>query len=352
LERADFVLTLDHEGDGNSFKASESSPDLTDVKPHNAWLLCREGGATVTLMVEIAGGMTMQRCQSCGEMRMTKFVAFYRNVGMLFRRQTYTMMGNLCKACVHKQFWKFEALNIVLGPWGMLSAIVAPIYFVQNIVSYIATLYELRGAETPDFPPSASKSALPQTVILVAVAAALLLGILEITKKRPAKELEHPMAQTQVQKRYDTSLFSVQYPAGARVELKDDRDPGIDDAVTHFYRGRLPDRSWADVDITDFSGDVHSEDHMEVMLSKATAKLFAPGFAASPLTETTLGGLHGYKQDFHGRMPQNGLPLVMRWRTAVSQDRTHVWILQTTSPSDEDLSETDCEKFFDSLKIK
>src|ERR1700692_674887 len=69
-------------------------------------------------------GVTMQRCQSCGEMRMTKFVAFYRNVGMLFRRQTYTAMGNVCESCVHKQFWKFEALDVVLGPWGMLSAIV------------------------------------------------------------------------------------------------------------------------------------------------------------------------------------------------------------------------------------
>ena|ERR1700676_379426 len=90
--------------------------------------------------------VTMQRCQLCGNMRMTKFVAFYRNVGMLFRRQTYTIMGNLCKTCVHKQFWKFEALDVVLGPWGMLSAVVAPIYFVQNIFNYVVALYKLRGA--------------------------------------------------------------------------------------------------------------------------------------------------------------------------------------------------------------
>src|ERR1700675_381563 len=74
-----------------------------------------------------ASVVTMQHCQSCGEMRMTKFVAFYRNVGMLFRRQSYSMMGNLCESCVHKQFWKFEALDVVLGPWGMISAFVTPI---------------------------------------------------------------------------------------------------------------------------------------------------------------------------------------------------------------------------------
>jgi hypothetical protein len=99
-------------------------------------------------------------------MRMTKFVAFYRNVGMLFRRQTYTMMGNLCVTCVHKQFWKFEVLNVVLGPWGMISAVVAPIYFVQNIFSYLAALYKLRGAETPDSPgtQTATPKATPKWV--------------------------------------------------------------------------------------------------------------------------------------------------------------------------------------------
>ncbi len=109
--------------------------------------------------------VTMQCCQSCGEMRMTKFVAFYRNVGMLFRRQTYTIMGNLCTTCVHKQFWKFEALDVVLGPWGMMSVVIAPIYFIQNIFSYTVALYKLSGAENPDFPISASKSAMPKILM-------------------------------------------------------------------------------------------------------------------------------------------------------------------------------------------
>jgi hypothetical protein len=139
--------------------------------------------------------VTMQRCQSCGEMRMTKFVAFYRNVGMLFRRQTYTIMGNLCMTCVHKQFWKFESLDVVLGPWGMLSAIVAPIYFVQNIFSYVAALYKLSGAENPDSPPSASKSPLPTIAILIGVVALLLLGVRAIMKQ-PTKEKTAVMVHT------------------------------------------------------------------------------------------------------------------------------------------------------------
>lgn len=185
----------------------------------------------------------------------------------------------------------------------------------------------------------------------VLAVAFILGGVVFVGTRRTQTQAEQPTAQTPVEQPYETARFSVVYPTGAQVEFKDDRDSG-DDSVTHFYRGRLPHHSWADVDITDFPGRVESEDHNEVMLSTATAKLFAPGFSSSPLTETTLGGLHGYKQDFHGRMPENGLPFVMRWRTAISRDRTHVWILQTTSPSDQDLSEADCEKFFDSLKIK
>jgi hypothetical protein len=157
----------------------------------------------------------------------------------------------------------------------------------------------------------------------------------------------------QVGQLYDTPLFSVQYPPGAQVNLKDDRDQG-DDSVTHFYRGRLPHHSWADVDVTEFSGAVLAEDHTEVMFSKSSAKMFDPGFQASPITRTTLGGLEGYKQTVRGHFSSNGLelPLVLRWRLAVSHDRTRVWILQTTSPTDQDLSEADCERIFDSLKIK
>jgi hypothetical protein len=157
----------------------------------------------------------------------------------------------------------------------------------------------------------------------------------------------------QVGQLYDTPLFSVQYPTGAQVKLQDDRDPG-DASVTHFYRGRLPHHSWADVDVTEFSGAVLAEDHTEVMFSKSSAKMFDPGFQASQITRTMLGGLEGYKQTIRGHFSSNGLELslVLRWRLAVSHDRRRVWILQTTSPTDQDLSEADCERFFDSLKIK
>lgn len=88
----------------------------------------------------------MGTCQLCGKMCQTKFASFYRNVGMLFRRQTYAIHANMCKSCVHKYFWDFTWKNLLLGWWGTISLIVTPIYFIQNVFSYIAALYKLRDA--------------------------------------------------------------------------------------------------------------------------------------------------------------------------------------------------------------
>jgi coenzyme F420-reducing hydrogenase beta subunit len=88
----------------------------------------------------------MCRCQGCGNVCQTRYVTFYRNVGMLFRRQTHTIHGDMCRSCVHKRFWEFTAKNVLLGPWGTISMIVTPIYLLQNVGSYLVTLYKLRDA--------------------------------------------------------------------------------------------------------------------------------------------------------------------------------------------------------------
>lgn len=86
------------------------------------------------------------QCQSCGNMRQTAPVTFHRNIGMLVARQTRRLQGNLCKACVKKNYWDFTAKNILFGPWGMISLVVTPIYLVTNTVSYVSALQKLSGA--------------------------------------------------------------------------------------------------------------------------------------------------------------------------------------------------------------
>jgi hypothetical protein len=91
-------------------------------------------------------GLGIERCDSRGNMRATRSVAFYRNVGMIFARRSYTYRGHFCRACIHRLFWRVELQNVVLGPWGVISMLVAPIYFVENIFTYMIALYKLRGA--------------------------------------------------------------------------------------------------------------------------------------------------------------------------------------------------------------
>jgi hypothetical protein len=86
------------------------------------------------------------RCQVCGNMRQTTLVKFHRNIGMVVLRQTRSIQGNMCKTCVRSKFWDFTLKNLLLGPWGVISLIVTPIYLVMNIVEYAGASKKLSGA--------------------------------------------------------------------------------------------------------------------------------------------------------------------------------------------------------------
>jgi len=90
--------------------------------------------------------VTLGNCQVCGNMRMIKYVVFRRNVGMLFERQTYSLQAALCRSCMHTSFWEYTYKNLLLGWWGMISALITPIYFLFNLVVYTTALYKLRNA--------------------------------------------------------------------------------------------------------------------------------------------------------------------------------------------------------------
>ena len=61
-------------------------------------------------------------------------------------RQTHRLTGNMCKTCIGKKYWDFTVKNLLLGPWGMISLIVTPIYLVMNTVTYISARQKLRHA--------------------------------------------------------------------------------------------------------------------------------------------------------------------------------------------------------------
>ncbi len=93
-----------------------------------------------------ASATQMARCGSCGNVRQVVPVTYNHNIGMLVLRRTVTLKGFLCKSCVHKHFWEYAWKNVILGPWGFISLIAAPIYLLMNVYAYLVALHKLRGA--------------------------------------------------------------------------------------------------------------------------------------------------------------------------------------------------------------
>lgn len=89
-------------------------------------------------------------CQCCGIEAPTKQTAFYQNIGALVMRFSRSVNGNLCKNCIHKNFWKMTLTTLFLGWWGMISFIVTPFFLLNNIVRYLVAL------PMPPVPPDAT----------------------------------------------------------------------------------------------------------------------------------------------------------------------------------------------------
>jgi hypothetical protein len=79
-------------------------------------------------------------CQNCGVEASTKHVAFYQNIGLLLMRFHRSIVGNLCKSCIHKYFWQYTLVNLFLGWWGLISLIVTPFFLINNVFRYLCCL--------------------------------------------------------------------------------------------------------------------------------------------------------------------------------------------------------------------
>jgi hypothetical protein len=80
------------------------------------------------------------RCQLCGQPAPTKYVEFYRNVGLLVMRFHRSIKGNLCKHCIDRCFWDFTGKTILLGWWGIISFILTPFILLNNLLRFMTTL--------------------------------------------------------------------------------------------------------------------------------------------------------------------------------------------------------------------
>lgn len=116
-------------------------------------------------------------CHVCGANAPTEEVALRQNIGMLVMRQAKSVEGALCKRCIDSHFWPFTITTLVVGWFGVISMIVAPIYIVINVYHFARTrsLPEAYGARSsskharasapspaaPTVPPAAAQRLAP-----------------------------------------------------------------------------------------------------------------------------------------------------------------------------------------------
>jgi hypothetical protein len=83
-------------------------------------------------------------CQICGKDKPTILAEFSGNIGALIMRFERSIRANMCRSCVHKQFWKFTAMNFFLGWWGVISFFVTPLLLFINTAAYLKYLHAFR----------------------------------------------------------------------------------------------------------------------------------------------------------------------------------------------------------------
>ena len=101
-------------------------------------------------------------CQACGVEAPTRYVEFHQNIGALVMRFRRSVKGNLCKRCIHGEFWKKTGTTASVGWFGTISLIVTPIFIINNIVYYI------KSAAMPKTPADAQVPQLtPETIAAI-----------------------------------------------------------------------------------------------------------------------------------------------------------------------------------------
>ncbi len=79
-------------------------------------------------------------CQSCNLHVPTKYVAFYKNKGMILSHEHVEIKGYMCRQCSKKYFRDFTRSTLVLGWWSYESWVINLYFILLNIINYLSSL--------------------------------------------------------------------------------------------------------------------------------------------------------------------------------------------------------------------
>jgi hypothetical protein len=79
----------------------------------------------------------------CGARGPTEDVHYNQNIGLLVVRLTQTIEGEVCHACVHRYYWQYTLVTLLLGWWGIISLFLTPFILVFNTIVYVVCLIRM-----------------------------------------------------------------------------------------------------------------------------------------------------------------------------------------------------------------
>jgi hypothetical protein len=83
---------------------------------------------------------TLERCQMCGAPSATWAMTLHKNIGVIAAHWRSSQSMQVCKKCVHKEYWKRFAVLVTVGWTSYYSIVIGPVLLVMNTVTYVKTL--------------------------------------------------------------------------------------------------------------------------------------------------------------------------------------------------------------------
>jgi hypothetical protein len=103
---------------------------------------------------------TQRNCMTCGKESPTWALTYHQNIGILAMHIRKSTPMQVCRSCVHKEYWKRFAILITVGWTSYYSIVIGPVLLIMNTATYIKNLTG-KPTATPEALPAAAAAPLP-----------------------------------------------------------------------------------------------------------------------------------------------------------------------------------------------
>lgn len=89
--------------------------------------------------IEMILGAGEGYCEACHRVGPLRQAHFTQNIGAIVLRFPRTVSGQLCKLCIDKYFYRFTAVTMLLGWWGVISFFYSCVCIPANFINWIGS---------------------------------------------------------------------------------------------------------------------------------------------------------------------------------------------------------------------